>query len=1467
MTFDGRGELSKVQKLAALIGRGALAGLLATSMLPAAAFAAEATALQGACARVGSGLASAAPALGRLLGSDDSSEVIALDETNFPDPVFRTWVRTKLFGGASVESVTREQADAVTSIVLAPQDGASPDTTGVTDLTGISFFRNLTKLDCKSNKGIRSLDLSGNTELTELDLRSDSIADVDLSPCIKLEKADGSGNATETLTLPATGTLTEIVFNGNNLSPSMKEVKGLDVCTGLKRVTLDHNKLTSLDTSKLASLEYLCVSNNQLASLDVSANTELAELDAGNQILSGTGVLSSFTGTTSLQKLYLGGNSLEGIDLKGYAKLEELSVRNNAALVGIDLSDCVSLKTLYCGSTQISELDLSKCPALEELHAERDKGLVALDLSNNPLLAYLDASRCSLETVALGVKTAPLYAILTNNQLVSIDCSQCKSVSSLNTSNNSRAIESDAGKIEMGACTGFDPSKVSSVTGAQFDASANCFYNVIGGRSVSYCYGAGAGQSVSFTIKTSVSVATADGTIKVVDTEGNEVPALDGGSNELTGLPDVVTVKEATTDGNSIVVPLDSRSKLPLAAKVTVSSGTVTVDAYYPVPICKTVDSQAVQLSSLSGEEQCLDMPVAKSGLKVYGVTGDKVGSYNRSLGVITISSNSAYEPAIAAELGDCADEDGDGLIDKVVVTTWYRIDFIRDDGKNVTDRNADNVLITEPVAENFTLKGEGVSKQGSWGKDLRILVARNAAGYNPATAYVTTEDTDKDGQIDVVEVELLYPIPVVSESGDAVPSDIRKSYADKASVAMVDSSVEVVGGSYVTSADGAKIIVPNDEYGNPPAAVSISTGEGGYNEQGGAYKVVIAPTRSTPVLSEDGAPICDTDGKQIHLNPFETDMSELVDGIVINGGTYKDDGTIVLPNDEFGNAPYVATCTGTKDGDSDGYLDTASFTCKYPVAVLTEAAEKATDSTGGIVTVKGELASNVQVTGGTWGVVPGAIVIPNNDRGYVPVNVAVSSYDDDGDGLIERVAITADYVVPTHSLSYELDGGTNAPGNPDTYTEGSAVKLADPTRAGYSFEGWYTDPAYTEKIGAIGADATQDFTLYAKWKAREYAISYELAGGTNASGNPAAYTYGVGVESFAAPSRAGYSFVGWYRDEGYVYKATGIDAATMGSITLYAKWEGEVNAITYKLDGGDNAASNPSFYVTGSEVKLEPALREHYDFVGWYLDAAFSKPISKIDASMHGPVTLYAKWVGNEYRISYELGGGTNAPGNPAGYSSGQVIAWQDPVREGWSFDGWYLDAAFTERTTGVTAQTSGDLTLHAKWSCKVTLPKAAKGLVYNGKMQTGVAGGIGYELSGATGTNAGTYKATLTLLKGASWADGATGRRTVEFKIAKAAQKLSVKGAVKTVKAKKLKKRGARVKLISKVAGAKGKLSYKKIGGSAKLKVNARTGKVTVKKGAKKGRYKVKVKVMAASSANYAAASKRIALKVKVK
>lgn len=72
---------------------------------------------------------------------------------------------------------------------------------------------------------------------------------------------------------------------------------------------------------------------------------------------------------------------------------------------------------------------------------------------------------------------------------------------------------------------------------------------------------------------------------------------------------------------------------------------------------------------------------------------------------------------------------------------------------------------------------------------------------------------------------------------------------------------------------------------------------------------------------------------------------------------------------------------------------------------------------------------------------------------------------------------------VTTYTITYKLNGGTNNKKNPKTYTiSAKTIKLAAPTRKGYSFDGWYTDKKFKNRISSIKKGTKKNYTLYAKW-------------------------------------------------------------------------------------------------------------------------------------------------------------------------------------------------------------------------------------------------------------------------------------------------------------------------------------------------------------------------------------------------
>lgn len=150
------------------------------------------------------------------------------------------------------------------------------------------------------------------------------------------------------------------------------------------------------------------------------------------------------------------------------------------------------------------------------------------------------------------------------------------------------------------------------------------------------------------------------------------------------------------------------------------------------------------------------------------------------------------------------------------------------------------------------------------------------------------------------------------------------------------------------------------------------------------------------------------------------------------------------------------------------------------------------------------------------------------------------------------------------YAISYELDGGTNSSGNPDTLTNDTAtVTLRDPSKAGYAFEGWFADNAFSKPVTVIPRGATGDVSLQAKWRLIEYPLFYAAGTGKNPEGNPTSYTVLDDDLAIAPPELENDSTGGdaWYADSLFTQIAPAvISAGSTGDEVFYA-YDGQSEA------------------------------------------------------------------------------------------------------------------------------------------------------------------------------------------------------------------------------------------------------------------------------------------------------------------
>lgn len=147
-----------------------------------------------------------------------------------------------------------------------------------------------------------------------------------------------------------------------------------------------------------------------------------------------------------------------------------------------------------------------------------------------------------------------------------------------------------------------------------------------------------------------------------------------------------------------------------------------------------------------------------------------------------------------------------------------------------------------------------------------------------------------------------------------------------------------------------------------------------------------------------------------------------------------------------------------------------------------------------------------------------------------------------------------------------------------------------------------------------------------AKTKIKTYKITYVLKGGTNNKKNTKKYKSTKNTKLYS-PKRKGYTFKGWYKDKNYTKRIRKIKKGSKGNKRIYALWKAVKYKLSYTSNGGVNDYRNKKKYTCERSVKLYPATKENYTFVGWYKDKKLTKKVKKLKKGTRGNIRLYAKW------------------------------------------------------------------------------------------------------------------------------------------------------------------------------------------------------------------------------------------------
>ncbi len=311
--------------------------------------------------------------------------------------------------------------------------------------------------------------------------------------------------------------------------------------------------------------------------------------------------------------------------------------------------------------------------------------------------------------------------------------------------------------------------------------------------------------------------------------------------------------------------------------------------------------------------------------------------------------------------------------------------------------------------------------------------------------------------------------------------------------------------------------------------------------------------------------------------------------------------------------------------------------------------------------------------------------------------------------GNSDPVILYAQWDTPNYSITYELNGGINSDLNPAMYKASDSLLFEMPSKTGYTFKGWYSDPKFKKKITGINEGSTKDITVYAKWTRNTYSVIYKLNGGKNAKNPVTKYNVDSPVITLKNPTRKGYEFAGWYTDEFFLSrKVDMIPTGSTGSLTLYAKWVIIDYGLTYVLSDGVNDSNNPQTYTVSDTVSLKAASKHGYVFKGWYSDPKYKKKVSAIKKGSTGDKTLYAKWQVNQYTITFNANGGKGkAPKKMScKYFTEYTLRKNTFSKKGYAFISWNTEKdgsgrsfADSDQIINLSDINGGKIDLYAQW------------------------------------------------------------------------------------------------------------------------------------------------------------------------
>lgn len=177
-----------------------------------------------------------------------------------------------------------------------------------------------------------------------------------------------------------------------------------------------------------------------------------------------------------------------------------------------------------------------------------------------------------------------------------------------------------------------------------------------------------------------------------------------------------------------------------------------------------------------------------------------------------------------------------------------------------------------------------------------------------------------------------------------------------------------------------------------------------------------------------------------------------------------------------------------------------------------------------------------------------------------------VWSVTEDITNISQNITVTAVYGPDSYPITYLLNGGTNASGNPNSYTDNDPIILTDPTRDGYIFAGWtYRDQTVPQKNLTIPAGTvTGALEFTAHWEEASQNHTITATAGAGGTITPS------GTVTVAAGDSQGFTITA---DEGYYVQDVLVNGVSVGAVNSHTFHDVDASHTIHAVfaqDGGE---------------------------------------------------------------------------------------------------------------------------------------------------------------------------------------------------------------------------------------------------------------------------------------------------------